>query len=445
MHRWLVAWLVVGGGIARADGPLDDLPAARAIGRAGTGLVSDDGAGALTACPAGLARRDVRRGTAGLTAFDPDVTLTGARPAAPVIADQATGSLAPAVFAAGSVGRFVIGVGYATTAAWTRQLPIPELRQPPADVTRLDPHRYAGLSGSYQRRTLAAGLAVRISDTIAVGASLRLDRVGMRERRRAWAGYPDRFDDPDDASRDVDLELRADQGVVPGGALGVMIAPGDVPIELALGVAATAPAALDGTATATAAGIPTVDALAPTAAIDLPATVTARAGVRWLGERWALELGGELWFAPGRDAPVWTVRGVRVVDQTGKSAALTEVPSTLVTQAHGALRASLDVELAPGFAWLTAGYAHVQGATPRAFVGPAFADLGGDTGALGVELTAAGFTISAGWSRTFARSVDTADTRLTQVNPFGPVAAATIGTVTTTSDRVGVAVELALD
>ncbi len=444
MRRWLVAWILIGGGAARADGPQDDLPSGRAIGRAGTGVVSDDGAGALLACPAGLARRDGRRGLAALTGYDPDLAIRSPRADAPAIADQATGALAPAVFAAGGVGRFVIGVGYATSAAWSRQLPVPALGQPPDDVARLDPHRYAGLSGSYQRRTLAAAAAVRISDTIAVGASLRLDRVGLRERRRAWAGFAGR-DAADDARRDVDLELRADQGIVPGGALGVLIAPGDVPIELALGVAATAPAALDGNATATAAGTPTVDAIAPTATIALPATITARAGVRWLGERWSLELGAELWLAPRRSAPIWIVRGVRVVDETGAAAALPEVPSLLITRSHAAVRAALDVEVAPGFAWLTAGYAHVQGATPRASVGPAFADLGGATGALGVEVSAAGLTIAAGWSRTFGATVDTASTRLTQVNPFGPGAAAPVGAITTTSDRVGLSVELALD
>jgi hypothetical protein len=430
---------------ARADGPLDDLPAARAVGRAGAGLVSDDGDGAVRACPAGLARRSVRRGLVALGSFDPDVHVRVARPDAPDLADQASGALAPAVFAAGGGGRFVIGASYATTAAWARQLPIPALGQPPGDVARLDPLRYAGLSGSYQRRTLAAAVAVRISDMLALGASVRFDRVSLRERRRAWAGFAGR-DAADDARRDVDLALRADQGVVPGGAIGALIAPGDVPIEVALGVAVTAPASLDGTATATAAGTPTVAALAPTATIGLPATVTARTGVRWLGERWSVEVDGELWLAPLRSAPRWTVAGVRVVDETGAAGAIAQVPSLLVTRAHAAVRAALEVELAPGFAWLTAGYAHVQGATPRAFVAPVFGDLGGDTGALGVELSAAGLTMSAGWARTFARTVDLDDHgAVEQLNPFGAGASASAGRYTTTTDRFGISVELALD
>jgi hypothetical protein len=174
-----------------------------------------------------------------------------------------------------------------------------------------------------------------------------------------------------------------------------------------------------------------------------------RAGARWLAARWTAEVEGELALAPSRSAPAWTVTGVRVVDPTtGVAAQLGEVPSLAVTGAHGSARAAVDVELARGLCWLTAGYAWSSRSTPYAYVAPAFADLGGHTIAGGIELTAAGFTITAGWSRTLTTTAIVDAGAVTQVNPFGAAAGAAIanlGTYRTDRDLVAIAVELALD
>lgn len=431
---------------AHADAPGDDLPSARAVGRAGTGLVSDDGAGALLANPGALARRSQARGQASLTVVDEDVAVTAPDHAAEVT-DQSTGALAPAAAAEdGLRDDLVIAAGYATTASWSRALPVPAPGQPAADVARLFPHRYAGLGGSYTRRTVAAALAWRVSDSLAIGATGRLDQVTLDERRRLWAGFAGR-DAADDPTRDVDLELRATDGVVPGGALGLLFAPIDAPVELALAASVSAPAHLDGAATATQVAAPTVETVAPTATIDLPATVTARAGARWLAERWTVELGGELSLAPGRSAPDWTVGGVRIVDPTTSVAAtLTRVPSLDVTGMHGRVSAAVDVELARGLCWLTAGYAWSSRATPLAYTAPVFAELGGHTAAAGVELSAAGFTITAGWSRTFAETATLEAGLVDQVNPFGAGAAtANLGRYRTDRDLFALALEITLD
>src|SRR5690348_16496974 len=92
--------IVVASARAFADAPGDDLPAARAVGRAGTGLVSDDGAGALFANPGALARRSQARGQASLLSADQDVSYA---PGSIVISDQATGALAPAAAAEDSI------------------------------------------------------------------------------------------------------------------------------------------------------------------------------------------------------------------------------------------------------------------------------------------------------------------------------------------------------
>ncbi|HTJ41110.1 MAG TPA: hypothetical protein VL463_03415 [Kofleriaceae bacterium] len=444
MRVWVAIVIVVASARAFADAPGDDLPAARAVGRAGTGLVSDDGAGALIANPGALARRGQARGQASLVSDDQDLSYaTGSI----TIGDQASGALAPAAAAEDAIGdALVVGAGYATTAAWTRALPVPAGGQPAMDVAKLYPHRYAGLGGSFTRRTVAAALAWRATDSLAIGASARLDQVSLDERRRLWAGFAGR-DDANDPTRDVDLQLRGSDGVVPGGAIGALFAPTDAPIELAVAAGATAPAHLDGDVTAAQVGAPTVEEVAPSARIDLPASLTVRAGARFLAERWTLEIGGDLALAPARSEPTWAIEGVRVIDPTTKVAAdLTSVPSLYTTGAHGSARAAVDVEIAEGLCWLTAGYAWSSRSTPLVTTAPVFAELGGHTAAAGLELTAQGFTITAGWSRTFAATAVIDQGAVTQVNPFAAGAAvANLGTYTTDRDLFALSVELALD
>jgi hypothetical protein len=186
---------------------------------------------------------------------------------------------------------------------------------------------------------------------------------------------------------------------------------------------------------------------APRASIDLAQPLTLRAGARWLDERWAVEVDGDLWLEPASAAaPTWAVAGLEVADPTGAKAAVTVVPSRLSAQRHGALRAAGDVELVAGFLWATVGYAYTAAPTATERLAPSFAALGGHTGALGLEVLAGGATVTLGWARTWAAERTQASSAWRLDNPFaagdGPLTAATYGG---TTDVVGVAIEVELD
>jgi hypothetical protein len=120
------------------------------------------------------------------------------------------------------------------------------------------------------------------------------------------------------------------------------------------------------------------------------------------------------------------------------------VPSRISQHTHVALRVAVDVELIPGFLWATAGYAMSTLGTPAARLSPSFGDLGGHTLGLGLESTAAGVTVTLGWSRTWSLATS-APTALKLDNPFesgdGPVYS---GTYDGSLDQIGVLLELEL-
>ncbi|MDQ3301367.1 MAG: hypothetical protein M3619_32695, partial [Myxococcota bacterium] len=66
----------------------------RAIGRAGTGTVGDDGGGALLVNPAAIARRETWRAQLGLAFSDDEIAWQGASDA-PLARNQAASSIAP--------------------------------------------------------------------------------------------------------------------------------------------------------------------------------------------------------------------------------------------------------------------------------------------------------------------------------------------------------------
>src|SRR5690348_2773726 len=102
---------------AHAGGLVDDLGTPRTIGRAGTGTVADDGAGALLADPAGLARRDTTRVQVGVSVVDDNVDWRATAGDAPRAHDQAGSTLVPAVAIEGSIGEWIVGAGFVTSAA----------------------------------------------------------------------------------------------------------------------------------------------------------------------------------------------------------------------------------------------------------------------------------------------------------------------------------------
>ena len=430
---------------AAADG-LAELPTPRAIGRAGAGLVSDDGGGAVLANPAGMARRDTTRVQVGGVAVDHDLSYRSAQPAAPDISDAGAPALAPLVAAQTTIGPLVVGAAYATTAQRERRLPVPRPDQSDADVVRLFPHRYAGLSSTVKRRTAAAAAAVRATDWLAVGLTVSLSRAELDERRRLWAGFGGR-DPLASASRDVELGLDGVDAVVPAAGLGALIAPASAPLEIALAASWSDDVDVDGDAAASADGTPQVSARRARARTEVAAPLLLRAGVRWLGERWAAEVGGDLWILPGGiDRPRWRVDGLDVIDDTGLRAPIDDVPSLLAQRSHGALRAAIDAEVLAGFVWLTAGWAWSGAATPADRQTPAFADLGGHTAALGVEIATGGITVTAGWSRLFGTTRWAEPGAVPRENPFDAgTEPANTGRYQGSRDVIGVAVELALE
>lgn len=414
----------------------------RAIGHAGASLVSDDGAAAVFQCPAAIARRDTRRAQLAGIALDDEVVLLA--PGHPRVGDVGGASVMPLVGAAGHLGELVLAVALATTEQLDHELPVPRRELPIDDIAAQFPHRYDGLAAHQRRQSLGVSAALRPTEWLAIGASVTLSQVELEERRRLWAGFAGR-DPLAQPGRDVDVTLAAGDGLVPGAALGALVAPLDTPLELALGVSWSDDVRADGDATATAAGdeAPTVIAAAPRATTRQGSAFTAAVGVRWLGERYALE-GAASWTAYPTGTDPWSVAGLELVDQSGVRATVRELPTRLPRRGHGALSAAVDLEIVPTFAWLAVGYRWASDAASspaRSTVGDA---PGGHTLALGVELAAGDATITIGVAHQVTTSRTTGRPGLSLDNPFpGGVAPANLGTHQASLDVIGIGLELA--
>jgi hypothetical protein len=443
--------------VARAEAPVVGGRSPRMIGRAGVGTASDDGGGALLVNPAGLARRSATRLQLA-TAFVDDEMYWLDSASAPASRDQSSSRLLPLAAVEGALGEsWIVGVGVMTTARSERVLRRPG-RIPPEEYGNSFEYRYAGLSGAIRRDTLTVGAARRMGDTVAIGLSLGASRVGISEERRLWAGNTDRVvlgtsmpDELGDPQYDVELALTGTDAVVPSAVAGVLVAPEDSRIELALSVAWSDVARATGSVDATATPPNTaVELSAPTARIEVEQPLSIRSGARWLGEHWIAEAGADLWWFPHHAKQTdWELDGVTVVDTTvvgvRRDAALTQLPSRLSTRTHGALRAAIDVELISGFLWATGGYAFTTGGTPRARLSTTFGDLGGHTAALGLEANAGGFTVTFGWARTWSIRDPEPVTKWRFDNPLGSGdGAIPTGTFDGSTDMIGVSIDAEL-
>jgi hypothetical protein len=273
--------------------------------------------------------------------------------------------------------------------------------------------------------------------------------VRIEERRRLWAGFTSRLIPVGDPAYDVDVAVAGDDRAVPGAVFGVFIAPTSLPIELAASIAWTNQIHVTGESQAFAQEPANLMVAADgpvVARLDLPADTTVRAGARYLGDRWTVEAGVDAWIPRDDAAPVWRVDHAQVVDVlTGRSEPLV-MASRFAPRRHVAARIALDLELVAGFLWLTAGYAYHSAGSPDDRLSPTTADLGGHTGALGVEVAAGGFTASVGWSRTFSRARTVEATGFGLDDPFDPVATtAGLGRYDAARDMVGIAIELAAE
>lgn len=455
----VVCWAAPAG----AQGLEAEVPGVRGIGRAGAVTVSDDTGAALLINPGGLVRRASLRMQLGLGLHDHDLAYEAAgqpgQSAAPedvlLVEDQGAPARVSMLAVEVPLGATAIaGLLLLDTGARNRALPDPGMDPPVVgdDGARLFPHRYGGTALSYRRQVLAAGAALRAGSWLGLGASVAVSRVQQRERQYVWAGrvYGDGAGDAvGDPARDVAVTVAGD-ALVPEVRAGALIAPPSLPVELALSAGYIMSARLRGSADAQVADVPFARQPLlddPVSQALRPDILVLRAGVRYLGERVLLEAGGDLtaYVGASAGAPVlWRLDGVTLQHNSNARVPLTEMPSLADQRAHGALRAALDVEVAAGFLWLTGGYAYGTGASRLERITPVHAALAGHTLAAGAEVYWSGITLTIGYARTLARSVEITATERTWIEPFGtgslPVGQ---GRYRSAGDLFGAALELA--
>jgi len=433
-----VAWCTY----AHADGIVIAGGSPRAIGRAGTGTVSDDGAGALVLDPAVLARRDSYRAQLGIAFVDDNVQwLENAN--APLARDQAESRIVPTFALEAGFGDWVFAVGALTTATSERSLREPGDLDPGHYGNAFD-YRYDGYVGFSRRDSLVLGAARRIGDAVAVGISLSASRVSIGETRSLWAGFVDRKDVLGDPAHDVTLSMTGTDWFSPSVVAGVFVAPPDTRVELAASVGWARTAHVDGPMIAVGSTDVSVrTTAAPTAHLDVPEPITVRTGARYLAEKWIVEVGGDLWIFPSSAAEnSWQLDGVTVVDESSAAVNLTSLQSRLSERTHGAVRGALDVQIIPGYLWATAGYAYTTANTDAAHRSTTFGDLSGHTVGLGLEATAGNFTFTLGLSRTFTVERPEQFTAWTLDNPFhAGDGQAPSGTFEESIDDVGILVD----
>ena len=390
-----------------------------------------------------MARREGERGQLGLAFVDDEVFWAGP-PNAPTVRNQSASDFAPTGAAFASVGSYVIGLGVMTASVTDRAMrPPSDLR--PSGLGNAFEFRYAGVAGNFQRDTVTLGVARRIGDNVALGVALGASRVTVGETRRLWAGFSGR-DVLGDPELDIETVFAGTDWFAPSIVAGVLFASTEAPIELGASVGWMQTVTIrDADTAAFSAGTamaPRVMIDAPSASLRIRQPVAARAGARYIGERFVAELGGDLWLAPNSgSATTWRVTGVRIADRTGVSVPLDRVPSRISMRTHGAIRTSVDAELIGGFLWATAGYAFQTAGVAETRQSPTFADLGGHTFGLGLEGTAGGFTFTLGWSRTWAIARRTA-TSLALDNPFATGdRLVPVGTYDGSIDQIGILVD----
>lgn len=408
--------------------------------------MSDDGAGALLVNPAAIARREGKRAQVGLAFIDDEISWAFSG-SAPVARNQSASDFAPSAGAFGSVDGWVIGLAAMTASVSDREMRPPS-DLPPGELANAFQYRYAGIAGAYERDTVTAGVARRLGDNFALGVSFAASRVTISERRRVWAGFSGR-DVIGDPNLDLETAFAGTDWFVPSATIGLLFAPSEAPLELATSVSWTQSVDIRGDAVAVGsdtATSPTTSIADSTAALRMRQPLTLRAGGRYIGERFVVEVGGDLWAAPdAAGSTSWRVTGVRVFDRSGAQTDLRRVPSRLSMRTHGALRASADVELVGGFLWATGGYAFQVAGVAETRQSPSFGDMGGHTMALGLETSAGGFTLTLGWSRTWGRRQKT-DTVLALDNPFAAGdRLAPLGVYDGSIDQVGIMIDAELD
>ncbi len=433
-----------------AQDAVDSISDPRAVGRAGTTTVSGDSGMTLLTNPGGMVRRSGKRLLLSASLADTDLSYeAAASPNSPVILNRAANSATPmiAYHQGNEEGTWVLGALVVVRNSEV-SLPTPGFGQPKDDVARLFPHRYGGTRWQRESRRLGVGGAIRIGESVGLGASASLGQVRLRESRRLWGGFAGR-DDLLDSDLDLALRLTGQDSYNPGASLGVLVAPPELPLEFALAAEfrrgqefRSGPLALESTSTNDA---PEPIVGQASGSLRLASTYDLRSGIRYLGERFFVEVGAELNYVRSDKARSWSLENVQVVDRSGLRRDLDFVGALVSQRTHMALRGAVDYEALPGFLWLTGGYAYQSPGASKNRQNPGFARLGGHTLAIGVETAFEDFVISLGYARHIerSRSVSAESSAMDVTNPFDSgTAPANAGEYRQSSDQLGLAIEL---
>ena len=332
------------------------------------------------------------------------------------------------------LGRFgVIAVAIVKTGERYRTYPSPLFNQPPDQVNLLYPSRYAGLSSRVKSRAIVMGGALRVSGSLAIGASLSLARYHLEEQRTVWAGNPIR-DVIGSAENDLLLIARAQSPPTPGLSIGAMFAPEWIAAEFVVVARGTPPTTLHGDArfvsTTTESSAPTPGPKR-TASVNRPGVASVSAGIRYLKGRWTGEINATVehfWRQGG--ARNWKFDELNVTRSTGEVGTLNRTVVLTRARARWSVGASADVSLVDGFLWLTGGYRTTTASIGSERRNPLLSEGQRHLLAVGIETLWAPFTITLGYTHSLG-AVVTGATSLKIINPFEPQA----GTVPSAQGR----------
>ncbi|MCP4449066.1 MAG: hypothetical protein GY811_27585 [Myxococcales bacterium] len=445
----VVGLVALGGKLVSAQEQGSDLVDARNVGRAGASVVSGDSGLALVHNPAGVVRRAQSRVQLGLGIGDDDLEYSSEARGAPNIRNRAAPKAQPtlALHHGTNEGTWVFGVLLRSGATETA-LATPAFGQPTEDVERLFPHRYGGTAYRESWRQVAAGGAVRLGDSVGIGASFAIRDIEVREERRIWAGFDGR-DRLLGAERDMHLALEGRDRFSPSASLGILYAPLEIPVEFAISTEMRSGPSLEGSNVrlegTNSSEFPRARASDIAISQDMPNAAIVRTGLRYLGDRLFVEAEADIYLLAKESPGSWRVRGLSVEDESSAVADIVSVPTLHSDRSHLALRTAIDYEALRGFLWLTAGYAWHSPGTGENRRMPAYAELGGHRLALGLLAAHEDYSLSFGYSRRLQRnrSVDASTSLALAVNPFDAGSdASNAGRYSTSSDQLGFAIEV---
>ena len=437
---------------AAADPRGNELFSPRALGRAGLSTVSDDSGFAILANPAAITRRSQPRFGIAMRFINNDTKIdSGPSNDNRVTKDKSgpTASLGLS-YAQGFGKRWVVAIALAQSRQRKRNFDVPTFNGNPADINSRFRTRYGGLSSLARTESLAVGAAIRATEGLAFGLSVIANRHRLTERRSIWAGVPGR-DPVASAERDLFLSLSAETPVAVGASAGVLVAPLEFPIEFAAGLVLEQPRTLvgDGRLDQTTDIDSPIGGPAQTATVVRPGSLSLRAGLRYLSDRFALEVGGEYARTWRRGAAAnWKFATPLTVEDALSTARgeIGIVPVLTLADSHLSGAASIEVATAEGFLWLTAGYRFTSAIAPSVQRNSVFEPGQKHQLSVGVEAIFSPFTITLGYSRVQWPSVGGEDSVIPIISPLAEtnleVGNASPGTHSNSSDTIGLAIEV---